>query len=357
MPRFGRARHVEFVCDVDAGKRLIWNRRMRAMRLMRPRTPLVLADLPDPQPGPGEVRVDVAACGVCRTDLHVVDGELPDPKLPIIPGHEIVGRIEAVGRDVKGLDVGMRVGIPWLGHTCGVCPYCVEGHENLCDRPLFTGYTRDGGYATRTVADAHYVFPLPERGDDVATAPLLCAGLIGWRSLRMAGEGRRLGLYGFGAAAHIIAQVARAQGREVFAFTRPGDHAGQDFARTLGACWAGDSDAIPPELLDCAIIFAPVGALVPAALRAVRKGGRVVCAGIHMSDIPSFPYRLLWEERQIVSVANLTRADAHEFFDVVSRTNVTTTTTAYPLSKANEALADLRSGRLEGAAVLAVHDR
>ena len=214
----------------------------------------------------------------------------------------------------------MRVGIPWLGHTCGVCRYCVEGHENLCDRPLFTGYTRDGGYATRTVADARYVFPLPEQGDDIATAPLLCAGLIGWRSLRMAGEGRRLGLYGFGAAAHIIAQVARAQGREVFAFTRPGDLAGQEFARTLGACWAGDSDAVPPELLDCAIIFAPVGALVPAALRAVRKGGRVVCAGIHMSDIPSFPYRLLWEERQIVSVANLTRADAHEFFGVVSRT-------------------------------------
>ena len=330
---------------------------MRAMRLMSPRTPLVLADLPDPQPGPGEVRVDVSACGVCRTDLHVVDGELPDPKLPIIPGHEIVGRIESLGRNVTGLDVGMRVGIPWLGHTCGVCRYCVEGQENLCDHPLFTGYTRDGGYATRTVADARYVFALPEQGDDIATAPLLCAGLIGWRSLRMAGEGRRLGLYGFGAAAHIIAQVARAQGRDVFAFTRPGDLAGQNFARTLGASWAGDSDALPPEPLDCAIIFAPVGALVPAALRAVRKGGRVVCAGIHMSDIPSFPYRLLWEERQIVSVANLTRADAHEFFGVVARTKITTTTTAYPLAKANEALADLRSGRLEGAAVLAVHDR
>ncbi len=330
---------------------------MRAMRLMSPRTPLVLADLPDPQPGPGEVRVDVSACGVCRTDLHVVDGELPDPKLPIIPGHEIVGRIESLGRNVTGLDVGMRVGIPWLGHTCGVCRYCVEGQENLCDHPLFTGYTRDGGYATRTVADARYVFALPEQGDDIATAPLLCAGLIGWRSLRMAGEGRRLGLYGFGAAAHIIAQVARAQGRDVFAFTRPGDLAGQNFARTLGASWAGDSDALPPEPLDCAIIFAPVGALVPAALRAVRKGGRVVCAGIHMSDIPSFPYRLLWEERQIVSVANLTRADAHDFFGEVARTKITTTTTAYPLAKANEALADLRSGRLEGAAVLAVHDR
>jgi alcohol dehydrogenase, propanol-preferring len=330
---------------------------MRAMRLMSLRTPLVLAELPDPQPGPGEVRVDVSACGVCRTDLHVVDGELPDPKLPIIPGHEIVGRIEALGRNVTGLDVGMRVGIPWLGHTCGVCRYCVEGQENLCDHPLFTGYTRDGGYATRTVADARYVFALPEQGDDIATAPLLCAGLIGWRSLRMAGEGRRLGLYGFGAAAHIIAQVARAQGREVFAFTRPDDVAGQNFARTLGACWAGESGAVPPEPLDCAIIFAPVGSLVPAALRAVRKGGRVVCAGIHMSDIPSFPYRLLWEERQIVSVANLTRADAHEFFDVVARTNITTTTTAYPLAKANEALADLRSGQLEGAAVLTMRDR
>ena len=265
---------------------------MWAMQLNSPRTPLVLSEWPDPQPGAGEVRVAIAACGVCRTDLHVVDGELPDPKLPIVPGHEIVGRVDAVGRGVTGLEIGMRVGIPWLGHTCGVCSYCAQGRENLCDRPLFTGYTRDGGYATAAVADARFVFALPERGDDVATAPLLCAGLIGWRSLRMAGEGRRIGLYGFGAAAHIIAQVARAQGRDVFAFTRSGDIAGQGFARTLGACWAGGSDEAPPDPLDCAIIFAPVGALVPAALRAVRKGGRVVCAGIHMSDIPSFPYSL-----------------------------------------------------------------
>jgi propanol-preferring alcohol dehydrogenase len=253
---------------------------------------------------------------------------------------------------VTGLEVGMRVGIPWLGHTCGKCPYCLQGSENLCDRPLFTGYTRDGGYATATVADARYVFALPEGSNDVATAPLLCAGLIGWRSLRMAGQGRRVGLYGFGAAAHIIAQVARWQGRMVYAFTRPDDLAGQQFARSLGACWAGGSQDIPPEPLDCAIIFAPVGALVPAALRAVRKGGRVVCAGIHMSDIPSFPYRLLWEERQIVSVANLTREDAREFFAVVAQADIVTTTTAYPLIQANEALDDLRSGRLEGAAVL-----
>lgn len=325
---------------------------MWAMQLNSPRTPLVLSERPDPQPVSGEVRVAIAACGVCRTDLHVVDGELPDPKLPIVPGHEIVGRVDAIGRDVTGLEVGMRVGIPWLGHTCGVCSYCAQGRENLCDRPLFTGYTRDGGYATSAIADARFVFALPERGSDVATAPLLCAGLIGWRSLRMAGEGRRTGLYGFGAAAHIIAQVARAQGRDVFAFTRSGDIAGQDFARTLGVCWAGSSDEAPPDLLDCAIIFAPVGALVPAALRAVRKGGRVVCAGIHMSDIPSFPYSLLWEERQIISVANLTRNDAMEFFGVVATTNIVTTTTVYPLSSANEALSDLRSGRLEGAAVL-----
>jgi alcohol dehydrogenase, propanol-preferring len=325
---------------------------MWAMQLKAPRTPLVPVELADPQPGAGEVRVAVAACGVCRTDLHVVDGELPHPKLPIIPGHEIVGRVDAVGAGVTGLAAGMRVGIPWLGHTCGSCPYCLRGSENLCDHPLFTGYTRDGGYATATVADARYVFPLAEGRNDVATAPLLCAGLIGWRSLRMAGEGRRVGLYGFGAAAHIIAQVARWQGREVYAFTRPDDLAGQQFARSLGARWAGSSETVPPEPLDCAIIFAPVGALVPAALRAVRKGGRVVCAGIHMSDIPGFPYRLLWEERQIVSVANLTREDAREFFAVVAKADIVTTTTGYPLVQANEALSDLRSGRLEGAAVL-----
>ena len=325
---------------------------MHAMQLKRHGEPLVFTELPTPEPGRGEVRVRVSACGVCRTDLHVVDGELHDPRLPIIPGHEIVGRIDALGPDVEGLQTGMRVGIPWLGYTCGVCPYCASDRENLCDRPLFTGYTRDGGYATHVVADARYVFALPAQGDDVATAPLLCAGLIGWRSLRIAGEGRKLGLYGFGAAAHIIAQVARWQGRDVFAFTRAGDQAGQAFARSLGACWAGGSDEIPPEPLDCAIIFAPVGALVPAALKAVRKCGRVVCAGIHMSDIPSFPYRLLWEERQVVSVANLTRHDGREFFQIVPQAGIVTETTPYPLVKANEALADLRGCRLQGAAVL-----
>jgi alcohol dehydrogenase, propanol-preferring len=325
---------------------------MRAMVLERPREPLRFVDLPDPVPSDGEVRIAVAACGVCRTDLHVVDGELPDPKLPIIPGHEIVGRVDAVGRGVTGLAVGMRVGVPWLGRTCGHCEFCRSGRENLCDQPLFTGYTRDGGYATHAVADARYTVKLPDGGEDVAMAPLLCAGLIGWRSLRIAGDGRKIGLYGFGAAAHIIAQVARWQGRDVFAFTRSGDTAAQAFARKMGACWTGASDQLPPEKLDCAIIYAPVGALVPAALAAVRKGGRVVCAGIHMSDIPSFPYRLLWEERELVSVANLTRQDGEEFFSVASQAHVTTATVAYPLAGANEALSDLRSGRLRGAAVL-----
>jgi propanol-preferring alcohol dehydrogenase len=325
---------------------------MHAMQLRRAGEPLVFTAMPDPEPGPGQVRVRVSACGVCRTDLHVVDGELPDPRLPIIPGHEIVGRIDKTGPATQALRVGMRVGIPWLGFTCGVCPYCARGQENLCDRPLFTGYTRDGGYATHVVADARFVFALPPEGDDIATAPLLCAGLIGWRSLRIAGAGSRLGLYGFGAAAHIIAQVARWQGRDVFAFTRPGDVAGQAFARTRGAGWAGGSDQDPPEPLDCAIIFAPVGALVPVALKAVRKGGRVVCAGIHMSDIPGFAYRLLWEERQILSVANLTRDDAREFFGIVAHAGIVTETVCYPLTKANDALADLRAGRLQGAAVL-----
>jgi propanol-preferring alcohol dehydrogenase len=325
---------------------------MHAMQLRHPGEPLIHTQMPDPEPGPGEVRLRVSACGVCRTDLHVVDGELPDPKLPVVPGHEIVGRVDAVGTGVAALQVGMRAGVPWLGTTCGVCAYCARDQENLCDRPLFTGYTRDGGYATHVVADARFVFPLPPEGDDVATAPLLCAGLIGWRSLRIAGEGRKLGLYGFGAAAHIIAQVARWQGRAVFAFTRPGDVAGQNFARKLGAGWAGASDMPPPEPLDCAIIFAPVGALVPAALKAVRKGGRVVCAGIHMSDVPSFPYRLLWEERQVVSVANLTRQDGREFFDIAREAGIVTETVRYPLARANEALGDLRAGRLEGAAVL-----
>jgi propanol-preferring alcohol dehydrogenase len=325
---------------------------MRAMVLKNIRTPLVLEELPDPQPRVGEIRVKVAACGVCRTDLHVVDGELPNPKLPIIPGHEIVGRIDAVGPGVTGLTLGMRVGIPWLGHTCGHCPYCLEGRENLCDTPLFTGYTRDGGFATHTISDARYTFPLGEAGRDQALAPLLCAGLIGWRSFVMTGEGINLGLYGFGAAAHIVAQVAQKRGRKIFAFTSPGDRAAQDFARSLGAIWAGGSDEKTPEPLDAAIIYAPVGPLVPRALAAVKKGGTVVCAGIHMSDIPGFPYSLLWEERRLVSVANLTRRDGLDFLSLAEHSDIVTHTVPYPLERANEALADLREGRLQGAAVL-----
>jgi propanol-preferring alcohol dehydrogenase len=325
---------------------------MQAMVLNRPGAALEWTELADRQPGPGEVRVKVAACGVCRTDLHVVDGELPDPRLPIVPGHEIVGRIDAIGDGVDGLRLGERVGVPWLGHTCGVCPYCVARRENLCDRPLFTGYTRDGGFATAAIADARYAFPLGEAGSDVALAPLLCAGLIGWRSLAIAGEGQTLGLYGFGAAAHIVAQVAKWQGRSVSAFTRPGDVAAQAFARRMGATWAGGSDETPPQPLDAAIIYAAVGALVPLALKAVRKGGRVVCAGIHMSDLPGFPYGLLWEERQLVSVANLTRQDGTDFLRLAPQIGIVTETTAYPLSQANQALADLRAGRFSGAAVL-----
>jgi propanol-preferring alcohol dehydrogenase len=325
---------------------------MHAMVLNRPGTPLVWTEYPDRHPGPGQIRVEVLACGVCRTDLHVLDGELPDPKSPVIPGHEIVGRIDALGDGVEGLSLGERVGIPWLGHTCGVCPYCRMQRENLCDAPLFTGYTRDGGFATATIADARFAFPLGEAGADVSLAPLLCAGLIGWRSLTIAGDGEKLGIYGFGAAGHIVAQVARWQGRKVFAFTRPGDKRGQDFARSLGAVWAGGSDEPPPEPLDAAIIYATVGALVPLALKAVRKGGRVVCAGIHMSDIPSFPYAVLWEERQLLSVANLTRKDGIDFLALAPKMGLVVTTTPYPLQKANEALADLRAGRFEGAAVL-----
>ena len=313
---------------------------------------LVLTERPDPEPGPGQVRVAVSACGVCRTDLHVLDGALPHITYPIIPGHEIVGRVEALGAGVTSLKVGQRVGIPWLGHTCGVCPYCRAGRENLCDAPLFTGYTHDGGFATKTVADAHFVFPLGEGGDDAALAPLLCAGLIGWRSLTMAGEGKKLGLYGFGAAAHIIAQVARWQGREVFAFTSPGDTAKQRFARELGAVWAGGSGEGPPELLDAAIIYAPVGALVPTALQAVKKGGRVVCAGIHMSDIPCFTYAALWEERELLSVANLTRKDGEDFLGLAPKVGIKTHVTRYALCDANRALADLKNGAFEGAAVL-----
>ena len=324
---------------------------MRAMVLNRPHERLVMEERPEPSPGPGQIRLRVEACGVCRTDLHVVDGELPNPKLPIVPGHEIVGRIDAAGDGVS-LKVGARVGAAWLAHTDGTCPYCRNGRENLCDAPLFTGYTRDGGYATHTIAEADFVYPLPEDADPVATAPLLCAGLIGWRSLKLAGEGRTIGIYGFGSAGHIIAQVCRWQGRRVFAFTRPGDSAGQAFARSVGADWAGGSDEEPPEPLDAAILFAPVGALVPLALGALRKGGRVVSGGIHMSDIPSFAYSLLWEERSVASVANLTRADGHEFLAIAPQAKVRTTTTPYPLDKANEALDDLREGRLEGAAVL-----
>ena len=325
---------------------------MHAMVLKKIGAPLEWTELADRGPGPGEIRVDVAACGVCRTDLHVVDGELPDPQVPIIPGHEIVGRVSAVGAGVVGLRVGERVGVPWLGHTCGVCPYCREGRENLCDQPIFTGFTRDGGFATATIADARFAFPLGEVGADVALAPLLCAGLIGWRSLVIAGAGKKLGLYGFGAAAHIVAQVAIWQGRSVFAFTRPGDVAAQAFARSLGVTWAGGSDELPPTQLDAAILFATAGDLVPRALAAVRKGGRVVCAGIHMTDIPSFPYRLLWEERQVVSVANLTRQDGLDFLRLVPEVGVVVKTTPYPLAQANRALADLRAGRFEGAAVL-----
>jgi propanol-preferring alcohol dehydrogenase len=324
---------------------------MRAMVLRRAGERLAMEERPEPKPGPGQIRVAVDACGVCRTDLHVVDGELPDIRPPIVPGHEIVGRVEAAGEGVN-LPLGARIGVAWLGHACGHCPYCRSAHENLCNTPIFTGYTRDGGYATHTIADAAFAFPLPDNVDPVASAPLLCAGLIGWRSLKAAGDGQAIGIYGFGAAAHIIAQVCRWQGRRVFAFTRPGDATAQRFALSLGADWAGGSDEKPPVPLDAAIIFAPVGALVPQALAAVRKGGRVVCGGIHMSDIPSFPYRLLWEERSIVSVANLTRADGHEFLELAPRADVRTTTTPYPLARANEALADLRTGRLEGAAVL-----
>jgi propanol-preferring alcohol dehydrogenase len=326
---------------------------MRAMRLAAAHQRLSLdTTLPTPQPGPHQVLLRVAACGVCRTDLHIVDGELTEPKLPLTPGHEIVGIVEAIGASVSGLAPGQRIGVPWLGFTCGTCVYCRSGRENLCDRAGFTGYTIDGGYADHAVADARYCFPLPPGIDDVSAAPLLCAGLIGYRALRLAGEAERLGLYGFGAAAHIVAQVARHRGQRVFAFTRDGDRAGQDFARGLGAEWAGGSSETPPEKLDAALIFAPVGALVPAALAATAKGGTVVCAGIHMSDIPRFSYDLLWEERIVRSVANLTRQDGEEFLALAPQIPVHTTTQAYRLDQANEALADLRDGRLTGAAVL-----
>lgn len=325
---------------------------MHAMVLNETGGPLVYTRLALPAPGPGQIRVRVLACGVCRTDLHVLDGELPDPRMPIIPGHEIVGRVDCLGPGVENFSIDERVGVPWLAHTCGICPYCKTSQENLCDTPLFTGYTRDGGFATHVIADAHFTFSLGEVGTDESLAPLMCAGLIGWRALGMAGDGQRLGLYGFGAAAHILTQVAGAQGKSVFAFTRPGDDATQSFARSLGAVWAGSSDQAPPEPLDAAIIFAAAGELVPLALAAVRKGGRVVCAGIHMSDVPAFPYRLLWQERQILSVANLTRKDGLDFLRIATQIGVVTTTRTYPLQQANQALADLRAGRFEGAAVL-----
>lgn len=326
---------------------------MRAMLLQEPGRPLVAAERPQPAPGPGQLLLQVRACGVCRTDLHVADGELPGPKLPLVLGHEIVGEVVAIGPGVAGFAPGDRVGVPWLGQTCGTCRYCVTGRENLCDRAKFTGYTLDGGYAEYAVARAEFCFRLPARGySDVEAAPLLCAGLIGYRALRAAGEAVRLGLYGFGAAAHIVAQVARAQGREVYAFVRRGDEAAAAFARALGAVWAGPSDGPAPAELDAAILFAPVGALVPAALAAVARGGTVVCAGIHMSDIPGFAYRLLWGERVVRSVANLTRRDGQEFFELLGRIPVVTHPEPLPLAAANEALARLRSGEVRGALVL-----
>jgi len=325
---------------------------MRAQVFTKAHSPLALCELPPPNPAAREVLIAVKACAVCRTDLHIVDGELAHPKLPLVPGHEIVGTIVEKGADVDRFQIGDRVGVPWLGWTCGICEYCKSGRENLCDRARFTGYKIDGGYAELTVADNRYCFPIPAAFDDVAAAPLLCAGLIGYRTLRLAGEGKRVGIYGFGAAAHIVTQVARFQGRQVFAFTKPGDSTAQEFARGLGAVWAGSSNEMPPELLDAALIFAPVGALIPAALAATRKGGIVVCGGIHMSDIPAFPYSILWEERMIRSVANLTRRDAEEFLALAPKAAITTTTRRYPLADANAALADLREGRLEGAAVL-----
>ncbi|BFG79007.1 zinc-dependent alcohol dehydrogenase family protein [Paraburkholderia terrae] len=325
---------------------------MRAMVFDGSSPTLAERELPQRAPSAGELLIDVLACGVCRTDLHVVDGELNEPKRPVIPGHEIVGRVAARGTDVTAFDVGDRVGVPWLGSTCGVCPYCASNRENLCDTPGFTGYTIDGGYAEQVIADHRYCLPLPERYDDAQAAPLLCAGLIGYRTLSMAGDAKRIGIYGFGAAAHIVAQVARHQGRVVYAFTRPGDDTAQQLARRLGATWAGGGDEAPPEPLDAALIFAPVGALVPAALKAVVKGGIVVCGGIHMSDIPAFPYAFLWGERRVVSVANLTRADGAAFMQIAGDTQLDIEVTRYPLADANRALDDLRSGRLSGAAVL-----
>lgn len=326
--------------------------RMNAMLLDVPRRPLRLAELPVPRPGPGQVLLRVRACAVCRTDLHVADGELPEPKLPLVLGHEIVGEIVAAGEGARRFSPGARVGVPWLGYTCGACRYCRSGRENLCGEARFTGYHLDGGYAEYTVADERFCFALPPRYPDLSAAPLLCAGLIGYRALRFAGGAERLGLYGFGAAAHIVAQIARHQRRSVYAFVRPGDERAKRFAVDMGAVWAGDAGERPPEELDAAILFAPVGDLIPAALRAVRRGGEVICAGIHMSDIPSFPYDLLWGERTVRSVANLTRADGEEFLALAPTVPIHTEVVTYPLFDANEALADLRAGRISGAAVI-----
>ncbi len=326
--------------------------KMRAMILERPGSPLQPVEREVPRPGLGQILLKVRACGVCRTDLHVVDGDLPDPKLPLIPGHEIVGEVAALGEGVDQFLAGQRVGVPWLGHTCGGCRFCRMDRENLCDAPGFTGYTLDGGYAEYALADARYCFLLPDNYDDLHAAPLLCAGLIGYRSYALVQEADRIGLYGFGAAAHIIAQVAVRQGRKIYAFTRPGDVQAQAFARALGAVWAGGSDQSPPESLDAAILYAPVGALVPVALRAVRKGGKVICAGIHMSDIPGFPYSILWGERSVLSVANLTRRDGEEFLAIAAAVGIRTEVRPYPLMEANRALEDLRCGRFQGAAVL-----
>jgi propanol-preferring alcohol dehydrogenase len=326
---------------------------MRAMVLQAPGRSLDYMEVPVPEPGSNQVLIKVHTCGVCRTDLHVVDGELPDPKLPIIPGHEIVGSVFQKGKNVESFAVGDKIGVPWLGSTCNRCSFCRAGRENLCDHPKFTGYTLDGGYAQYVVADMRYCFALPEGYSDAAAAPLLCAGLIGYRSYRMAGEGAEtIGIYGFGGAAHIVAQIAVYQGKRVFAFTRPGDTNAQEFALRLGAAWAGDSDKMPPQPLDAALIFAPVGSLVPAALRAVIKGGIVVCGGIHMSDIPSFPYSILWEERVVRSVANLTRRDGEELLSIAPKVPVRTEIEEFPLKEANTALSRLREGKLQGAAVL-----
>jgi len=350
-----------FKVQYNTEKQIFWRhnmhilKTMHAMVLHKPGQALQYSEVSVPKPGSDQVLIRVHACGVCRTDLHIVDGELPEPKLPIIPGHEVVGTVIQKGVNADAFSVGERVGVPWVGFTCGQCRFCLDGRENLCDRPLFTGYTIDGGYAEYMVADRRYCFSLPKSYKDTDVAPLLCAGLIGYRSYRMAGKrAKRIGIYGFGGAAHIVAQVAVYQGKEVFAFTRPGDMHAQQFARKLGAVWAGDSTEKPPEPLDAAIIFAPVGSLLPAALRATVKGGRVVCGGIHMSDIPSFPYQILWEEREVCSVANLTRKDGEELLAVAPEVPVVTETEVFPLSQANEALSRLREGKVQGAAVLAM---